>query len=100
MIQTIVQTIFNIVWFICSLFMRPIDLVINAILPSLSDLLTYIGSFFAYIANIVPFAVSWLGLSTEMLNLIVLYYTTKLTLPILLWTIKTGLEWFNRLKIK
>lgn len=98
MINVILQGIISLIVGLVSLILTPIDnLILNA-LPDLSNALTAVGNFLNLITNGIGWVVSLTGLSNESLSLIVIYFTFKLTAPMLFYMIKLALSWYNRLK--
>lgn len=98
MINALLMGIINLIITLVNVIMYPIDALILSVLPDLSNALTSIGNFFNLISNGLGWAISASGLSSETLSLIVVYFTFKLTAPMLFYMIKLALTWYNRLK--
>lgn len=98
MINSILTGIFKLIIGLVSSLLSPIDALITSVLPGLSDALTAVASFFTYIGSSIGWVISLTGLSSETLSLIVLYFTFKLTAPMLFYMIKLALSWYNKLK--
>lgn len=98
MINAILTGIINLIVGLVSLILAPIDNLILSALPDLSNALTAIGNFLNLISTSIGWAVSVTGLSQETLSLIVMYFTFKLTAPMLFYMIKLALSWYNKLK--
>ena len=98
MINVILKGIISLIIGLVSLILTPIDNLILTALPNLSNALTAVGNFFNLISNGIGWAVSLTGLSNEALSLIVMYFTFKLTAPMLFYMIKLALSWYNKLK--
>lgn len=98
MINAILKGIISLIVGLVSLILTPIDNLILTALPDLSNALTAIGNFLNLISNGIGWAVSLTGLSNEALSLIVMYFTFKLTAPMLFYMIKLALSWYNKLK--
>ena len=98
MINAILTGIFKLIIGLVSLILTPIDALITSALPSLDNALTAVASFFTYIGSSIGWVISLTGLSSETLSLIVLYFTFKLTAPMLFYMIKLALSWYNKLK--
>ena len=98
MINAILKGIISLIIGLVSLILTPIDNLILTALPNLSNALTAIGNFLNLISNGIGWAVSLSGLSNEALSLIVMYFTFKLTAPMLFYMIKLALSWYNKLK--
>ena len=98
MINAILKGIISLIISLVSLILTPIDNLILTALPNLSNALTAVGNFLNLISNGIGWAVSLTGLSNEALSLIVMYFTFKLTAPMLFYMIKLALSWYNKLK--
>lgn len=98
MINKILMGIIKLIISLVSLILAPIDLLIQNALPDLSNALTAVGNFFNLIGQSIGWGISALGLSNETLSLIVLYFTFKLTAPMLFYMIKLALKWYDKLK--
>lgn len=98
MINALLKGIMSLIIGLVSTLLKPIDLIILQFLPDLSNAFTAIGNMLNFAAQYIGFAVSAIGLSNETLSLIVLYYTFKLTVPIMISTVKTAIKWYDKLK--
>lgn len=98
MINSLLTGVFNLIIGLVSIILSPIDSLIASFLPDLSSGINAVGEMFALVNDVLGFCVSLTGLSTEALSLIVIYYTFKLTVPILISTIKMAINWYNALK--
>lgn len=98
MINKILTGIFKIIIKLVSLLLYPIDSLIGTLLPSLSTALSGVANFFNYIGTAIGWVISLTGLSSEAISLIVLYYGFILTAPIVFYTIKLALSWYDKLK--
>ena len=98
MINSILTGIFKLIIGLVSLILSPIDALITNALPGLDNALTAVANFFTYIGSSIGWVISLTGLCSETLSLIVLYFTFKLTAPMLFYMIKLALSWYNKLK--
>jgi len=98
MINALLTGIFKLIIGLVSIILSPIDALITNALPSLDNALTAVANFFNYIGSSIGWVISLTGLSSETLSLIVLYFTFKLTAPMLFYMIKLALSWYNKLK--
>lgn len=98
MINAILKGIISLIVGLVSIVLTPIDNLILSVLPNLSNAFTAIGSFLNLISTGIGWVVSATGLSNETLSLIVMYFTFKLTAPMLFYMIKLALSWYNKLK--
>lgn len=98
MINAILKGIMSLIMGLVEILLYPIDLLIETALPDLSSGIDAIGGFLSLISNGLGWAISVTGLSSECLSLIVLFFTFKLTAPLLFSTIKLALKWYDKLK--
>lgn len=98
MINAILQGIFKLIISLVNVLLTPIDALISTALPSLDSAINAVGQFLNLVSQGLGWAVSVSGLSTECLSLIVLFFTFKLTAPLLFSTIKLAIRWYDKLK--
>ena len=98
MINAILTGIIKLIVSLVEIIMYPIDALITSALPDLANALTAIGDFFGLISNVIGWVVSLTGLSNETISLIVMYFTFKLTAPLLFYMIKLAVSWYDKLK--
>lgn len=98
MINAILTGIINLIIGLVNIVLYPIDALILSALPDLSNALTAVGSFLNLISTSIGWVISLTGLSQETLSLIVVYFTFKLTAPMLFYMIKLALDWYEKLK--
>lgn len=98
MINALLTGIFKLIIGLVSIILAPIDLLITNALPSLDNAITGVANFFTYIGSSIGWVISLTGLSSDTLSLIFLYFSFKLTAPILFYMIKLALSWYNKLK--
>jgi len=98
MINAILKGIMSLVVGLTSIILAPIDLIITSALPGLDSALSAVGNMFKIASNYIGFAVSMTGLSNETLSLIVLFFTFKLTVPIMISSVKTAIKWYDKIK--
>lgn len=99
MIKAIVSGIMTLIIALVNVILTPIDLLISQFLPSLDSALSAIANFLNLAGRSLGWGISLTGLSSETLSLIVLYFTFKLTVPLLVSTIKLAIKWYNSLKL-
>lgn len=100
MINSILKGIFTFVGNLTNIILNPIWVGINTILgSSASDFLTPISNLFDYLEQFAPLAVSYLGLSSEVLSTLILLVIANITIPISVHVFKLALRWYNTLKI-
>lgn len=98
MINKILMGIINLIVGLVELILSPIDNLILSVLPDLSNALTAVGQFLNLISSGISWVISATGLSKETLSLIVMYFTFKLTAPMLFYMIKLALSWYRTIK--
>lgn len=98
MINAILTGIFNLITSLVNVLLTPIDALIDAALPSLGAGLDMVSAFFNWVANLVPWAISWFGFNDTVISLFVAYTTFELTVPLSVHTIKLCLQWYDKLK--
>lgn len=98
MINAILKGIMSLIIGLVGILLTPIDLAIKAALPDLSSALSSVGAYFSLALQNIGFCISLTGLSTTAISIIILYYTFKLTVPLVFSTIKLALKWYDKLK--
>ena len=98
MINALLTGIFNLIIGLVNALLSPIDALIQQFIPDLATGLSYISNFFDYIGNFISFILSWFHLPTPFITLIVAYWTFKLTVPLLVHTVKLAISWYDKLK--
>ena len=90
--------VINLIIGLVSVILTPIDNLITSNLPELDNAFTGIGNFLNLIGNSIGWGISTLGLSSQTLSLIVVFFTFKLTAPLLFYMIKLAIKWYDKLK--
>lgn len=98
MINALLKGIMSLIMGLVSTLLSPIDALIAQFLPGLNNAINAIGSMFNYACNMLGFIIDCTGLSNETLSLIVIYFTFKLTVPVLVSGTKQAIKWYNALK--
>lgn len=98
MINKLLMGVFKIIISLVSLLLTPIDNLIAQFLPGLDDAFTMIGNLVQQLCNVVPWVMSWMGVSIVVVSLLVSYLTFKMSVPIVVHTIKLALKWYDKLK--
>ena len=98
MINAILKGIFKLIISLVSIVFYPIDVLIETALPGLQTAINAIGTFLTYLSSALGWVLSVFGLSSNCLSLIVLYFTFKLTIPFVIYTIKLAIRWYDKLK--
>ena len=98
MIGKILSGIISLIISLVNVILTPIDNLITSALPDLSNALSAVGGFINLCTRSIGWVISLSGLSSSCISLIVVYFTFKLTAPLLFYFIKLALSWYNRLK--
>ena len=99
MINAIIKGLIKLIMSLIGVLLTPLDMLISTILPDLSMVFTAVADMFSLVGNIFGYVVYMSGLPSELLSLIALYYTFKLTAPILFSVTKMAIKWYNALKL-
>lgn len=99
MIRAIINGIFSLIVSIVNVVLYPIDQLIETALPTLSSWISAAGTFIGYCTQSIGWVLSCIGITGNILSLIIAYYTFKLTVPLLVHTIKLAIKWYDKLKI-
>ena len=82
-----------------SVLTAPIDAIISAALPDLSNALSAFGAALNVVGDSIGWVISLTGISSTAISLIITYYAFKLTVPILFSSIKAAIKWYKTLKL-
>lgn len=98
MINIILKGIIGLIMGLVNVLLAPIDALIVQFLPDLSSAIGSVGKMFMYVFDFMGFIIDCTGLSSDAISLVVLFFTFKLTVPLAVSTIKTGVKWYQALK--
>lgn len=98
MINAILKGIMSMITGLVTVILTPIDAVITSYLPQMEAAFEAINQMFTLASNYVGFAVSMTGLDNDTLSLIVMYYTFKLSVPLIISTVKLAIKWYDKIK--
>lgn len=98
MINKILMGIFSLIISLVDILLTPLDLIISNAFPTLDVGLSYVTGFYEWLCGLIPWAMSWFGLNTDIIGFYVAYITFELTVPLLVHTVKLCLSWYNKLK--
>lgn len=99
MINTILTGIFSLIIGLVNTILLPIEAIISNYIPSLDSAFSMVAMLFENLVNFIPWVISWTGLNSTIIGLIVSYFTFKLTVPFLVHTIKLAIAWYDKLKV-
>lgn len=98
MINAVLTGIIKLICILVDVLLAPIDLIIKTSLPDLSSALSSIAQYFQTAMSSIGFVVSMTGLSTTAISILVVYYTFKLTVPLMVSTTKLAIKWYDKIK--
>jgi len=98
-INAIIQGIMSLIMSLVNVLLTPIDLAIAKFLPDLDNAMLSIASMLNYASQYLGWVIDVTGLSKETISLIVLFFTFKLSAPLVVSTIKQAIKWYNALKL-
>lgn len=99
MIKAIINGIISLIMSLVSVLSAPIDLIIKNTLPDLGNALSSFGSMLDILGNSIGWVISFTGISSTAISLIITYYIFKLSTPILFSTLKSAIKWYKTLKL-
>lgn len=99
MINAILTGIFELVIGLTSIILTPLDWAIQAALPGFNAWFVTIGVTFDVVYDVIGFVISASGLSDTAIDMVIAYWTFKLTVPFTFKSIKLALKWYNSLKV-
>lgn len=99
MINAILTGIFNLVIGLVNVILSPIDSLISTYIPTLDSAFSMVAQLFENLVNFIPWVISWTGLNSTVIGLIVSYFTFRLTVPFLIHTVKLAISWYDKLKV-
>ena len=98
MINKILQGFFNLVIYLVSIILTPLEVALNALIPGLSNALGAVSDFISMISSYVTWGISYTGLTPTTLSIICSLLTASVMIPLTAHAIKLGLKWYNALK--
>lgn len=98
MINAILKGIFKLVISLVNLLLTPIDTLIQSALPDLAAGISAVGSFLSLCMQSIGWVLSVFAIPTACISLLILYYGFKLTVPLIISTVKLAIRWYDKLK--
>lgn len=98
MINKLLIGIISLISSLVNVILSPIDTIITNNLPSLSNALDSFSTFLGYIGQGIGWVIDAFAIPTTLISLIASYYIFKLTVPLLMYTIKLIIKWYDKLK--
>lgn len=99
MINAILTGIFNIIISLVQTILTPIDNIISQFIPGLDSAFEMVALLFDNLVNFIPWVISFTGLNSTIIGLIVSYFTFRLTVPLMIHTVKLAVAWYDKLKV-
>ena len=99
MINAILKGILSLLTSLLSIFLSPINNLINSYLPIVSNGLTMVAKFFTMCTGKIGWVLDSLLIESETISLLVTILILKLTLPYLISAIKSIVKWWRALKL-
>lgn len=98
MIAALFNALFDLIIGLVNIILSPIDLIISSAFPALGDVLASINSFFALASQGLGWVIGLTCLPPLAFQLLLLYYTFILTVPLAISSLKLVIRWYNALK--
>ena len=98
MIAKLFTFIFDLVINLVNLLLSGVDSIIEQFLPSVADAIDMISALFSNVLNIIPWVMSWMGLNSTVVGIVVAVFTFELTVPFIVHTVKLAIKWYDKLK--
>jgi hypothetical protein len=99
MINTIIKGIFSLILNLVSLILYPINALVLQYIPGLESAFATIENFFTVAFSYIGWVVDASLIAAETISLIIATYTFRLTLPLLVNSVKLAIKWYNSLKL-
>lgn len=99
MINAILKGILSLLTSLLSIFLSPINNLINTYLPNVSNALTKVAQFFTMCTGKIGWVLDSLLIDSETISLLVTILIMKLTLPYLISATKSIVKWWRALKL-
>lgn len=98
MIKIILNGILSVVLYLVNLLLVPIDNLILQYLPGLSTAFNLINSFIDKLIEYVSFVISYTGLNSTVILIIIDIYVFVYTVPLIIHGTKLAIKWFKTLR--
>lgn len=97
MIKAIISGLIQLIISLVNIFLSPINSLIETYMPSLNSAFSAIGSFLNLCVSSIGWVISALAIPSVVIELIIAYYTFKLTVPLLVHAVKLVVKWYRAL---
>lgn len=98
MINSFVLLILDVFSNLLSLLLKPIDLLLENLIPDYSSLSVNVVNLFNYLYSFIVYIFSWLHIPADAINILVLYLEFKVALFFGSLTYKLVVKWYHVLK--
>ena len=98
MIAKLFTFLFEMVIKLVQLLLSGVDALIEQFLPQVSDAINMVSALFNQVLSFIPWVMSWMGLNSTVVGLVVAVFTFELTVPLLVHVIKLAIKWYDKLK--
>lgn len=95
MANAILKVIVKFLVKVLNFLLSPINSFIATAIPSTSVAFTHINAFFDLIGDYGSFALSYLGISTEIISICIILYTAIITIPMAVHVFKLIAKWWE-----
>lgn len=99
MINAILTGILKLIMGFVSLILTPIDALITQFLPGINQMFSFITGAFNIVGQFFGWIIDATLINTEVISFIILVFTFRLTVPLMVYAIKLAIRWYNTLKI-
>lgn len=98
MVKALVSGLFKLIMKLVAIVLAPLDLLIKSLVPDLTVAFSRINAFFDLLGDYASFGISYFGFDSTTISLIVIIFTSILTIPLAVHLIKLAVKWYNTLK--
>lgn len=98
MINAIIKGIFSLITSLINVVLAPINALITAGIPELSNIFGTIRNLFTLLFQYSGWVLDACLISAETISLLIALFTLRYTIPLTINTIKLAVKWYNALK--
>ena len=99
MINAILKGVLSLVTSLLTIFLSPINTIINNYLPDFSEFLTKVSQFFTTFSSKIGWVLDSLFIEPETVSFLISVLIIRLTVPYLLSAIKLVVKWWRSIKL-
>lgn len=97
MINLLLTAFYSILTTLVNVLLAPINLLIVNIFPDLNDALISVSSLFDLLSTYIGWVIDLSGLTPLAINVLIAYWTFKLTVPLTVYVVKVAIKWYHYL---